>query len=144
MYICMYIRQLRNLILIFIIIIYAYVSMYEYACMCMRVSVYNVNKYNVSLRVTVIRCVGMWYTMCNYTLYNTLYICMYIYIYIYLRYQNAPLLISQNSSKTSLNSRAFTNSGPTLWNSLPATICSIRSHKIFINLTSSFLLTSNH
>ena len=27
-----------------------------------------------------------------------------------LRYQNAPLLISQNSSKTSLNSRAFKNS----------------------------------
>ena len=35
-----------------------------------------------------------------------------------LRYQNAPLLISQNSSKTSLNSRVFKNSGPTLWNSL--------------------------
>ena len=36
-----------------------------------------------------------------------------------LRYQNAPLLIFQNSSKISLNSRAFKNSGPTLWNSLP-------------------------
>ena len=61
-----------------------------------------------------------------------------------LRYQNAPLLISQNSSKTSLNSRAFKNSGPTLWNSLPPTIRSIRSHKRFINLTSSFLSTHNH
>ena len=48
-----------------------------------------------------------------------------------LRYQNAPLLISQNSSKTSLNSRAFKNSGLTLWNSLPPTIRSIRSHKRF-------------
>ena len=42
-----------------------------------------------------------------------------------LRYQNAPLLISQNSSKTSLNSRAVKNSGKTLWNSLPPSICSI-------------------
>ena len=46
-----------------------------------------------------------------------------------LRYQNAPLLISQNSSKTSLNSRAFKNSGPSLCNSPPPTIRSIRSHK---------------
>ena len=61
-----------------------------------------------------------------------------------LRYQNAPLLISQNSSKTSLNSRGFKNSGPTLWNSLPPTIRSIRSHKIFINLTSYFLSAHNH
>ena len=61
-----------------------------------------------------------------------------------LRYQNAPLLISQNSSKTSLNARAFTNSRPILWNSLPPTIRSIRSHKRFINLTSSFLSTHNH
>ena len=58
-----------------------------------------------------------------------------------LRYQNAPLLISQKSSKTSLHSRAFKNSGPTLCNSLPPTIRSIRSHKRFINLTSSFLST---
>ena len=61
-----------------------------------------------------------------------------------LRYQNAPLRISQNSSKTSLNSRAFKNSGPILWNFLPPTIHSIKSHKIFINLTSSFLSTHNH
>ena len=61
-----------------------------------------------------------------------------------LRYQNAPLLISQNSSKTSLNSRAFKNSGPTIWNSLPHTIRSIISHKRFINLTYSFLSTHNH
>ena len=39
-----------------------------------------------------------------------------------LRYQNAPLIISQNSSKTSLNSRDFKNVGPTLWNSLPSTL----------------------
>ena len=61
-----------------------------------------------------------------------------------LRYKNAPLRILQNSSKTSLNSRAFKNSGPTLWNSITSTIRSIRSHKRFINLTSSFLSTSNH
>ena len=61
-----------------------------------------------------------------------------------LRYQNAPLLISRNYSKISLNSRAFKNSGPTLWNSLPLTIRSIRSHNKFINLTSSFLSTHNH
>ena len=61
-----------------------------------------------------------------------------------LRYQNASLLISWNTSKTSLNSRSFKNSGPTLWNSLPPTIRSIRSHTIFLNLTSSFLSTSNH
>ena len=61
----------------------------------------------------------------------------------FLGYQNTPLLISHNSSKTSLNSRAFKNSGPTLWNSFPISICSTRSHKIFINLTSSFLSTSN-
>ena len=61
-----------------------------------------------------------------------------------LRYQNAPLLISHNSSKTSLNSRAFKNAGPTLCNSLPPTIRSIRSHKRFLNLTSSFLSTHNH
>ena len=62
----------------------------------------------------------------------------------HLRYQDAPLLISQNSSKTSLNSRAFKNAGPILWNSLPLNIRSIRSHKRFINLTSYFLSTSNH
>ena len=61
-----------------------------------------------------------------------------------LRYQNAPLLISQNSSKTFLNSRAFKNSDRTLWNILPPTIRSIRSHKRFINLTSFFLSTHNH
>ena len=61
-----------------------------------------------------------------------------------LRYKNYPLLISQKSSKTSLNSRAFTNSGPTPWNSLPSTVSSIRSHKRFINLTFSFLSTHNH
>ena len=49
-------------------------------------------------------------------------------------YQNVPLLISQISSKTSLNYRAFKNSGPTLWNSLPLIIRSIRSHKRFIIL----------
>ena len=59
-----------------------------------------------------------------------------------LRYQNAPLLISQNSSKSSLHSRAFKNSGPTLWNSLHSTIRSISSHNIcrFINLISYFYL----
>ena len=61
-----------------------------------------------------------------------------------LRYQNAPLLISHNSSKTSLNSRAFKNSCPILCNTLPPNIRSIRSHKKFINLTSSFLSTHNH
>ena len=61
-----------------------------------------------------------------------------------LRYQNAPLLISLNSSKTFLNSRAFKNSGPALWNSLSPTIRSIRSHERFITLTSSFLSTHNH
>ena len=58
-----------------------------------------------------------------------------------LHYQNAPLLISQDSSKTSLNSRAFKNAGPTLCNSLPHNFRSIISHKIFINLNSSFLIT---
>ena len=61
-----------------------------------------------------------------------------------LRYQNAPLLISHNSSKSTLNARAFKNSGPILWNSLLPTIRSIRSHKKCINLTSSFLSTYNH
>ena len=61
-----------------------------------------------------------------------------------LRYQNAPLLISQNYSKTSLNSRAFKNSSPSLWNSLPPICISIRSHKRCINLNSSFLYTSYH
>ena len=59
------------------------------------------------------------------------YTCTYIYIYIYiyictilfsLRYQNSHLLISQNYIKTSLNSRAFKNSGPTLWNSILPTM----------------------
>ena len=61
-----------------------------------------------------------------------------------LRYQNAPLLISHNSSKTSINSRVFKNSGATIWNSLPPTTRSIRPHNRFINITSSFLTTSNH
>ena len=62
----------------------------------------------------------------------------------YICYQNAPLLISHNSIKTSLNSIDFKNSGPTLWNSRTPTLNYIRPHKRFINLTSSFLSTSNH
>ena len=57
-----------------------------------------------------------------------------------LGYQNTLLLISWNSSKTSLNSRAYKKSCPTLWNSLLPIIRSIKSHKIFIFLLFSLPL----
>ena len=51
------------------------------------------------------------------------------------------LLIFQNCSKTTLHSRTFKNNGPTLCNSFPPTIRSIRFHKICIHITFSFLST---
>ena len=76
-----------------------------------------------------------------YTYYRPLYISYHLVISIV--FQNYSLIISRNSNKISINSRSFTNSVPTLWNSLPPNICSIIYHSRVINLTPYLLSTSN-
>ena len=55
---------------------------------------------------------------------------------------SSPITRKSPSNKTSLNSRDFKNYGP--MELIPPTIRSIRFHKRFTNLTSSFLSTHNH